>query len=133
MASSIKRRATFACSWPPGGALRSTACSSMLSDRAANAAAAHDAVVRVQYTEIPDALGQGPLVVLTGDAWPRCRLRPGHRVHAGRAGLYSSRTRHVLLDPANRGEGFQLKIWRGGPQAGQPKLSPVAKGLWNAD
>ena len=26
-------------------------------------------------------------------------------------------------------EGFQLKTWRGGPQAGQPKLSPVAKGL----
>jgi hypothetical protein len=26
-------------------------------------------------------------------------------------------------------EGFQLKIWRSGPQAGQPKLSPVARGL----
>jgi hypothetical protein len=26
-------------------------------------------------------------------------------------------------------EGFQLKTWRGGPLAGQPKLSPVAKGL----
>jgi hypothetical protein len=26
-------------------------------------------------------------------------------------------------------EGFQLKTWRGGPQAGQPKLSPSAKGL----
>jgi hypothetical protein len=26
-------------------------------------------------------------------------------------------------------EGFQLKTWRGGPQAGRPKLSPVAKGL----
>jgi hypothetical protein len=26
-------------------------------------------------------------------------------------------------------EGFQLKTWRGGPQAGTPKLSPVAKGL----
>ncbi len=26
-------------------------------------------------------------------------------------------------------EGFQLRNWRGGPQAGQPKLSPVAKGL----
>jgi hypothetical protein len=26
-------------------------------------------------------------------------------------------------------EGFQLKTWRGGPQAGKPKLSPVAKGL----
>ncbi len=26
-------------------------------------------------------------------------------------------------------EGFQLKIWRGGPDAGKPKLSPVAKGL----
>jgi chromatin segregation and condensation protein Rec8/ScpA/Scc1 (kleisin family) len=26
-------------------------------------------------------------------------------------------------------EGFQLKAWRGGPQAGQPKLSPNAKGL----
>jgi hypothetical protein len=26
-------------------------------------------------------------------------------------------------------EGFQLKMWRGGPLAGQPKLSPVAKGL----
>jgi chromatin segregation and condensation protein Rec8/ScpA/Scc1 (kleisin family) len=26
-------------------------------------------------------------------------------------------------------EGFQLKTWRGGPQAGQPKLSPNAKGL----
>jgi hypothetical protein len=26
-------------------------------------------------------------------------------------------------------EGFQLKTWRGGPQAGQPKLSPAAKSL----
>jgi hypothetical protein len=26
-------------------------------------------------------------------------------------------------------EGFQLKTWRGGPEAGMPKLSPVAKGL----
>jgi hypothetical protein len=26
-------------------------------------------------------------------------------------------------------EGFQLKTWRGGPQAGQPKIPPVAKGL----
>jgi hypothetical protein len=26
-------------------------------------------------------------------------------------------------------EGFQLKTWRGGPQAGQPKIPPTAKGL----
>ena len=26
-------------------------------------------------------------------------------------------------------DGFQLKTWPGGPQAGQPKLSPVAKSL----
>ncbi len=26
-------------------------------------------------------------------------------------------------------DGFQLKTWRGGPQAGEPKLPPVAKGL----
>jgi hypothetical protein len=26
-------------------------------------------------------------------------------------------------------DGFQLKTWRGGPLAGQPKLSPTAKGL----
>ena len=26
-------------------------------------------------------------------------------------------------------EGFQLRAWRGGPNAGQPKLSPIAKGL----
>jgi hypothetical protein len=26
-------------------------------------------------------------------------------------------------------EGFQLKTWRGGPEAGKPKLSPVAEGL----
>jgi hypothetical protein len=26
-------------------------------------------------------------------------------------------------------EGFQLKTWRGGPQAGQPKLSPAAHSL----
>ena len=26
-------------------------------------------------------------------------------------------------------EGFQLKTWRGGPEAGKPKLSPVAKAL----
>jgi hypothetical protein len=26
-------------------------------------------------------------------------------------------------------EGFQLKNWRGGPEAGKPKLSPIAKGL----
>jgi hypothetical protein len=28
-------------------------------------------------------------------------------------------------------EGFQLKTWRGGPQAGQPKLPPAAKSLLN--
>src|SRR5271166_1652196 len=26
-------------------------------------------------------------------------------------------------------EGFQLKTWRGGPEAGRLKLSPIAKGL----
>ena len=26
-------------------------------------------------------------------------------------------------------EGFQLRTWRGGPDAGKPKLSPIAKGL----
>ncbi len=26
-------------------------------------------------------------------------------------------------------EGFQLRRWRGGPQAGQPKISPTAQGL----
>jgi hypothetical protein len=26
-------------------------------------------------------------------------------------------------------EGFHLKTWRGGPDAGKPKLSPTAKGL----
>jgi hypothetical protein len=26
-------------------------------------------------------------------------------------------------------DGFQLKIWRGGPERGQPKISPVAKEL----
>ena len=26
-------------------------------------------------------------------------------------------------------EGFQLKVWRGGPQAGQPKVPPAAKTL----
>ena len=26
-------------------------------------------------------------------------------------------------------EGFQLKLWRGGPEAGKPKVPPVAKGL----
>jgi hypothetical protein len=26
-------------------------------------------------------------------------------------------------------EGFQLKIWRGGPEAGKPKIPPSAKGL----
>ena len=25
--------------------------------------------------------------------------------------------------------GFQLKIWRGGPQAGRPKVPPVAKSI----
>ncbi len=25
--------------------------------------------------------------------------------------------------------GFQLKTWRGGPEAGKPKLPPTAKGL----
>ena len=29
-------------------------------------------------------------------------------------------------------EGFQLKTWRGGPEAGKPKLSPIAKGPLNA-
>ena len=26
-------------------------------------------------------------------------------------------------------EGFQLRTWRGGPEAGKPKLSPIGKGL----
>jgi hypothetical protein len=26
-------------------------------------------------------------------------------------------------------EGFQLRTWRGGPEAGKPKLSPAVKGL----
>jgi hypothetical protein len=26
-------------------------------------------------------------------------------------------------------EGFQLKMWRGGPQVGQPRLPPAAKSL----
>jgi hypothetical protein len=26
-------------------------------------------------------------------------------------------------------EGFQLKLWRGGPQAREPKIPPVARGL----
>jgi hypothetical protein len=26
-------------------------------------------------------------------------------------------------------DGFQLKLWRGGPQAGKPKVLPVARGL----
>jgi 2-hydroxychromene-2-carboxylate isomerase len=26
-------------------------------------------------------------------------------------------------------DGFQLKTWRGGPERGKPKISPVAKGL----
>jgi hypothetical protein len=26
-------------------------------------------------------------------------------------------------------EGFHLNTWRGGPQAGQPKIPPTAKGL----
>jgi hypothetical protein len=26
-------------------------------------------------------------------------------------------------------EGFMLKTWRGGPESGKPKLSPIAKGL----
>ena len=26
-------------------------------------------------------------------------------------------------------DGFQLKTWRGGPEAGRPKLRPIAKGL----
>ena len=26
-------------------------------------------------------------------------------------------------------EGFHLKTWRGGPEAGKPKIAPVAKGL----
>jgi hypothetical protein len=30
-------------------------------------------------------------------------------------------------------EGFQLKTWRGGPEAGKPKISPVAKGFWSGD
>jgi hypothetical protein len=26
-------------------------------------------------------------------------------------------------------DGFQLKLWRGGPEAGKPKVPPVARGL----
>ena len=30
-------------------------------------------------------------------------------------------------------EGFRLKTWRGGRQAGQPKIAPTAKGLLERD
>jgi len=50
-------------------------------------------------------------------------------VHHRRTGVHSSRIGHLLLDPAEHREGFQLKTWRGGPDAGKPKLSPITKGL----
>jgi hypothetical protein len=45
-----------------------------------------------------------------------------HRFDATRAGLYPPQPRHVA-------EGCQLKTWRGGPEAGKPKFSPVTRGL----
>jgi hypothetical protein len=51
------------------------------------------------------------------------------RVHSRRAGLHSARTGHLLFDIAERCQGFHLKTWRGGPDAGKPKLPPTAKGL----
>ena len=51
------------------------------------------------------------------------------RVHGRRAGLYSPRIGRLLFDIAERAEGFHLKTWRSGPDAGKPKLPPTAKGL----
>jgi hypothetical protein len=35
----------------------------------------------------------------------------------------------ALFDLPERADGFHLKTWRGGPQAGQPKIAPTAKWL----
>ena len=35
----------------------------------------------------------------------------------------------IFSTPPTVAEGFQLKTWRGGPERGKPKISPVAKGL----
>jgi hypothetical protein len=57
------------------------------------------------------------------------RATTGDDLHARGARLHPAGTRHVLLDPSDRGGRVELKVWRGGPQAGQPKLPPAAKSL----
>ena len=49
--------------------------------------------------------------------------------HGRRAGLHSPPTRQFFSTLPSVAEGFQLRTWRGGPEAGKPKLPPAAKGL----
>ena len=54
---------------------------------------------------------------------PADAFTPGERAH-----IRNELSMHFSTLPTVA-EGFQLRNWRGGPQAGQPKLPPVAKGL----
>ena len=57
--------------------------------------------------------------------------RSGSRVdlYASGARLHPAGTRYVFSTLPSVVEGFQLKVWRGGPQAVQPKVPPAAKSL----
>ena len=50
-------------------------------------------------------------------------------VHARRAGLRPPELDMFFSTYPTVAEGFQLKTWRGGPHAGQPKLPPAAQSL----
>src|SRR5580700_220922 len=54
---------------------------------------------------------------------PVTRLTPGERAYIRRELDMFFSTLPTVAD------GFQLKTWRGGPEAGKPKLPPTAKGL----
>jgi hypothetical protein len=51
------------------------------------------------------------------------------RLQHPRTGLYRRELNIFFSTVPSVAEGFQLKTWRGGSDAGKPKLSPIAKGL----
>ena len=64
-------------------------------------------------------------------------LSPMSKLQSGAAAGFTPRERDYIRRALSLffstyprvADGFQLKIWRGGPQAGQAKLPPAAKGL----
>ena len=48
-------------------------------------------------------------------------------LHPAGTGVHPAGAGHVLRDPSVSGGRFQLRTWRGGPLAGQPKVPPPVR------